>query len=256
VSEDDFGERLNYRVMLVLGSIGALLLGLAVAYPLLVPDLALAPKLKVSVDVVYAYLGVQQLPSNVTGLWRNYSDPTEHSFHIVSYLVVLNVTNYSNQSARIKTFDVAVAPKITVGNGTSVERTSESGQYENLSDTAISISIENSIVTDSRYLVYYPGWDEVWEPCSSRLIGLSGITEVQDNAFPSLQGGDVYLYGKTEGEAAWAKGGWSEAYSLKHVQLQLIGNSNQFSALYNSVLHDNQFLRIGEGLDVYIDTRR
>jgi len=144
---------------------------------------------------------------------------------------------------------------ITVGNGADVERIGESGQHENLSGTAILISFENPIVTDSRYLVYYPGWDEIWEPRSSRLIGLSGITEVQGNAFPSLQSGDVYLYGKIEGEAAWAKGGWSEAYSLKHVQLQLIGNSNQFTALYNIVLHDNQLLHIDEGLDVYVATR-
>ena len=241
--------------MIALGSLCALLLGLAVAYPFLAPDLALAPKMKISVDVVYAYFGVQEFPSNVTGLWRNYSDPIERSFHIISYLVVLNVTNYSNQSARIKTFEVAVAPKITVGNGTYVERIGESGQDENLSDTVVSISIENSIVTDSRYLVYYPGWDEIWEAGNSRLIGLSGITEVQDNAYPSLQGGDVYLFGKVEGEAAWAKGGWSEAYSLKHVQLEMIGNSNQYSALYNSVLGGNQFLRMGEGLDVYIAMR-
>jgi len=124
-----------------------------------------------------------------------------------------------------------------------------------LSDVGISIVVENPIVTDSRRLVYYPGWDEIWEARSSRLIGLSGITEVQDNAYPWLERGDVYLYGLVEGEAAWANGGWSQAYSLKHVQLQIIGNSTQYSAIYNSVLRGNQYLRFDHGLDVFVDTR-
>lgn len=242
---------------MILGSLGALLLGIAVAYPFLATDLSLAPKTNLSVDVVYAYFGVQQFPSNVAGMWRNYSDTIERSYHIVSYLVVLNITNHSNQAARINDFTIYVAPQITVGNGSSVERTDMLGQQRNAtSDTGTSVSIVNPIVADIRHFDYSESWNEVWQPNSSRLIGLSGITEVQDNAYPSLQSGDVYLYGRAEGEAAYARSGRSEAYSIKRVQLEIVGDSSLYSAFYNSVLRNDQYLGIINGLDVYIHTRR
>ena len=232
--------------MIIIGSLAALLLGLAVAYPLLVSNLPSLSKPDFGVDVAYAYIAPLKTDSNLTGLyWNNSvveiqyggslpSGALEADGLVVSYFVVLNITNYSDDSARIKNFDIAVGPQISAGSHGGV-------------------IAEDPVLTDSRYLTYYPGWDEVWSPHSSRLIGLSGVTGVHEIPYASLNSSLVYLYGSAEGQVAYTNGGQSTvSYSLKQVQLQTVGNGY----LYNTLINENQILLFYEGLDVSIGTRR
>jgi len=233
------------RTMIVVGSLAALFLGLVVAYPLLVSNLPSFSKADFGVDVAYAYIEPLKSDSNLTGLyWNNSvveiqgsgglpSGAFQADGLVVSYFVVLNITNYSDDSARIKNFDIAVGPQISAGSDGRV-------------------SEENPVLTDSRYLTYYPGWDEVWNPHSSRLIGLSGITGVHEIPYLSLGGTLIYLYGSAEGQVAYTNGGQSTyGYSLKQVQLQSVGNGY----LYNILINENQILLFYQGLDVSIGTR-
>lgn len=226
------------RVKLVVGSILALMLGLVVSLPILFSNLTLITKAKIEVDVVYAYFGVQDFNQNITGLWRNITDPSE--LRIISYFIVLNITNHSNTIALMDTFEVCAAPEIYVHNVT------DGGGF--------GVSQTNPIVDDFRDVSpYYPGWDNYWSSNESRLIGLSGIVEVSDPAYIALTSGRFYLFGRADGHPLG--GGTSSsaaAFSLKYVQTQTIGRE----FLYNSILSENQIWRTGYGLDVFVDTRR
>ena len=136
-------------IILLTGSLTALILGVAVAYPLIVSDFPSLSKVDLSVDVAYAYVEPVESNSNLTGLWWNNSvveidrgGASQANGLVFSYLVVLNVTNLSNESALIRSFDVAVGPEISVG---------DSG----------SLIAYNPIVTDSRHYAYLTGEDEV-----------------------------------------------------------------------------------------------
>jgi hypothetical protein len=233
------------RTMIIIGSLAALLLGLAVAYPLLVSNLPSLSKADFGVDVAYVYIAPLKSDSNLTGLyWNNSVVEIQHNGGlpsgaleadglVVSYFVVLNITNYSDDSARIKNFDIMIGPQISGGSG--------------------GVIAENPVLSDSRHLTYYPEWDEVWSPHSSRLIGLSGVTGVHEIPYASLNSSLVYLYGSAEGQVAYTNGGQSAvSYSLKQVQLQTVGNGY----LYNTLINENQILLFYEGLDVSIGTRR
>jgi hypothetical protein len=223
------------RTKLVVGSILALTLGLVVSLPILFSNLALVTRVKIEVDVVYAYFGVQNFNQNVTGLWRNATDLSEQQ--LISYFIVLNVTNHSNTIALMDSFEVSAAPEIYV---------------HNVTDSGFGVSQTNPIVDDFRDVSpYYPGWDNYWSSNKSKLIGLSGIVEVSDPAYLALTSGRFYLFGKVNGHP-FGGGTQSAAYSLKYVQAQTIGRE----FLYNSVLSENQIWRTGYGLDVFVDTRR
>jgi len=225
-------------VKLILGSVIALTLGLAVASPILIPNLTLTTKVQIEVDVVYAYFGVQNFTSSITGLWRNYSSFRENDLHIISYLFVLNVTNPTDKLLILGEFTASAAPQIQV--------------IQHLEE-GLSISETNTIASAFRDLSrYYPGWSQYWQPKRSRLIALSGIIENSNTAaYDALQTGSIYLFGRVEGKIYG--GGWADGYSLKHVQLQKIGNEY----LYNTLLNENQILRLSlDGIDVFIETRR
>lgn len=226
---------MRLTIKLILGSVIALTLGIAAASPILIPNLALTTKVQIEVDVVYAYFGVQDFTSNITGLWRNLSDPKENDLRIVSYFFVLNVTNNSNELAVIKEFQALAASEIQVGSKGEV-------------------SAVNTIATGFRdargYLLF---WSQYLPPNESKLIGLTGMVEVPNVAYAELQSGSIYLFGNVEAQP-YGGGSWARGYSLKHVQLQII--EREF--LYNAVLSENQILRIdhSNGVDVYIETRR
>jgi hypothetical protein len=52
----------------IVGSIIALMLGIATTSPILVPNLALTTKIQLEADVVSAYFGVQEFNSQITEL--------------------------------------------------------------------------------------------------------------------------------------------------------------------------------------------
>lgn len=237
---------------LILGSVIALTLGLATASPILTSNLALTTKVQIEVDVVYAYFGVQNFTSSITGLWRNYSSFWENDLHIISYLFVLNVTNPTDKLLMLGEFTAVAAPEIEVCNGTHLLG-SKKPTRNSSSCSGFSVRITNRIVSAFRDLSrYYLGWSQYWSPNTSRLIALSGIIENPNTAaYEALQSGTIFLFGRVEGKILG--GGWANGYSLKHVQLQKIGNEY----LYNTLLNENQILRLSQdGIDVFIETRR
>lgn len=248
---------MRLTIKLVLGSVIALTLGLAAASPILIPNLALTTKMQIEVDVVYAYFGVQDFTNSITGLWRNHTNPWEHTLQIVSYFIVLNVTNRSNKLALIGEFEVSAAPEILVHNGTDMigsEKLAEKITVSPTNGEGFGVAKENPILTDLRDLSrFYPGWSQYWAPNTSRLIGLTGMVEVSNiAAFDALQSGTIYLYGEAKGKP-YGGGSLSTGFSLKHIQLQIIGKEY----LYNAILSENQILRMdSNGIDVFIETRR
>ncbi len=248
------------------GSVLALILGMAVSSPILVPNLALAEKVQIEVDVVYAYFGVQEFSGNITGLWRNTDAPWE--LRLMSYFIVLNVTNRSGKTAMIDDFDGTAAEEIFVHSGNNVNRsidvnvttvaprapgdTLRLAENFQTSGEGFGITKINAIVSDTRNLrLPPPGWSLYWAPSESRLIGLTGMAEIPGLIYAVLMNGTVYLFGKAEGRAIG--GSYSMGFSLKLVQLRIFGRE----LLYNAVLSENQMLRIySNGLDVEIETRR
>jgi len=226
---------MKINIKLMLGSILATVLGLVVASPILVPNLALTKTVNIEVEVVYAYFGVQEINSDIHGLWRNLSDPRESDFRIVSYFFVLNVTNHSSEVAIIKEFSAFAAQEAQVGSKGEV-------------------SAVNTIATGFRdargYLLF---WSQYLSPNESRLIGLTGMVEVPNVAYTVLQSGNICLFGRVEAQP-YGGGSWATGYSLKHVELQI--TDGEF--MYNAVLSENQILRIdhSNGVDIYIETRR
>jgi len=242
---------MEFRLKMILGSVLAMILGLGVSSPILMANLGLTGKVQIEVEVAYAYFGIQEFDRSVTGLWRN---PDEGS--MVSYLIVLNVTNLSNRLATMEDFVVAAAQEILVQNGSqkigSEELARTSQASSNPPESGIfSVSMQNPVVCDERAIRWYPGWSQIWEPKSSRLIGLSGIIDISGVAYQTLTNGTVYLYGKAEGRP-YEGGSQSKAFDLRLVQLQKIGRE----FLYNALVLENQILRIANGLDVFIQSRR
>lgn len=221
---------MNLSIKLIAGSVLALMLGLAVASPILVPNLTVGVKAKIGVDVVYAYFGVQQFNSSISGLWRTQADSSEP--YVISYFIVLNVTNNSDDSAVIEAFKVAAAPEIDLSNGTL---------------------IRNGIVIDARDLRRgYVLWDMYWAPKTSRLIGFTGMATLPEILLAPLRDEMIYLLGQAEGRP-YGGGSESTANGLKYVQFQRIGDE----FLYNTVVSENQLLQIDRnGIDVHIETRR
>lgn len=257
---------MRLTIKLILGSVIALMLGLAVASPLLVSNLALTTEMQIEVDVVYAYFGVQEFNSSVIGLWRNLPPQPWEYPAIISYFIVLDITNRSNETALMGEFEVSAAEKILVHNGTGIIdgeelkaniSTSLPSVYARASTypsgEGFGVAKFNVILTDFRDLSrYYPGWSPYWPPHTSRLVGFSGMVEVSSSAYATLETGTIYLFGEVGGKP-YGGGSWSTGYSVKQVQLQIIGKE----FLYNAVLSEDQILRVdNDGIDVYIETRR
>jgi len=228
-------------IIIVVGCLTALVLGLALAYPLLVMNMPATKEEVLGVDVVYAYFGSPYLDVNVSGLWRNYSIPQEIvnvggipmglDVNVISYFIVLNITNNSNQPVYINNFDTIVGPSISA-------------------DLDGIISAPNSIMTDYRDVDYYPGWGNIWSENTSRMIYLSGIVGVHDFVYGDLNG-SLWIHAKV--------GGWSygeekvHAFGVdyKEITLQTFGEAY----LYNNLIGEQQTLIFYNGLDVSVGTR-
>lgn len=245
---------MNFKI--VLGNIIALTLGIAAASPILVPNLKLTTKIQMEVDVVYAFFGIQEFDNQIIGLWRNSSDPYEYNLHIISYFIVLNVTNRSDKLAIIDEFEASAAQEILVYNGTNRIGSERLGENISISPSNVGfgVSIQNRIVTDFRDMSrYYPGWSQYLSPKASRLVALTGIVEISNiAAYDALSSGNIYLFGRVRGRPL-GEGTPSTAFCLKQIQLQKI----EKDFLYNAVLSENQMWRIDVNqIDVCIETRR
>jgi hypothetical protein len=230
-------------IILISGSLVALILGLSVAYPLFVSDFPTLSKVDLTVDIAYFFIQPLKAESNLTGLaWNNSTVDVTYSGGVpggrlkadgllVTYLLVLNVTNNSDESARVRDFRTIMGPSISVGSSGSV--------------TAI-----NPIITDSKQFSIYD--NNFWNPHSYRLIGLSGVAGVHEAPYATLNSSTTFLYATAEGQIENSGSGqFADDYSFKQVQLQTVGDGY----LYNTLLKENQILLFYNGLDVSIATR-
>lgn len=220
---------MDLRSKLIIGGALALLLGLAFSIPLLVSDLKPRIAIDLTVDVKYAYFGDQPFTQNISGLWRNSSNSQEYQEHLISYIIILNITNNSDQTAYISEFTAAAGPEILVENGIT--------------------SLHNPIVYDVRAIKYLPAWNEYWSPNSSRLIALTGTVSVHQYSYQALYSGTLTLYGYVEGRA-YDSDMYSHTFGLKQVQLQMFGHE----FLYNALISGNQLLQITNSFDVSIQS--
>jgi hypothetical protein len=237
---------MNRRLMtIVAGSLAALILGFATAYPFLIPEFPSLSRAELNVDVVYAYIAPLDSKSNLTGLWwndsiveSNYGNTTGSAYQadglVVSYLVVLNITNHSNEYVRIDSFDMMIGPQISINNYGGTDAV-------------------NPVVTDSRHFAYFDAeTDDVWNPQQWKLIGLSGVIGVHETPYPSLNA-TVFLYGSVEGQIAYnGPSQYTKEYCLKQVRFQRVENAY----IYNVLLGENQILVFYQGLEVSVATRR
>jgi hypothetical protein len=225
---------------IILGSAVALILGFSIAAPILLAYYRPSTSVQIKVDLVYAYLGVQQFNQNVTGLWINSSDKMQAPLSIISFFIVLNVTNQSNKTAYLTGFQVVVGPNVFLFNVTEYP----SGR------NSTGISAENPVVWwylgENRV-----GWYPVWEPRQSRLIAVTGSVGTRGtDSISALANEYMYLYGSAAARP-YEGGIGSYAYSFKYVRLQAFGTE----FLYNSVLSNNQRWSLDHnGIDVSIVT--
>jgi hypothetical protein len=228
-------------LVIAAGCLIALFLGLILAYPLIVEQASMVTKPVLGVDVVYAYVGNPQFDANVTGLYRNYSIPQEVveingvryglDVHAISYLIVLNITNYSNHLAYITNFDIMLGPRIS---------RSDQG----------SIQADNLVLNDFRDMSRYLGSNTIWEVNQSRLIYFSGVVGVHDSTYDSLNS-LVYVYGHAEGRS-YGGNAFYTGFDLKQVQFQRFGDDY----LYNNLVNEEQMLIFYSGMEMAIGTRQ
>lgn len=215
------------RLKLILCGVLALIIGLAFSLPLLVSNLKPATSIKLIVDIKYAYFGDEAFSQNISGLWRNASNLQEWEQHLISYIIVLNITNNSNNLAFVDELDAAAGPMIIAQNN--------------------SVQMQNTIVYDVRTIKFFPGWDQYWIPNESRLVALTGTISIYPDIYQSLKGGTLYLYGRVVAHA-YGSGTSDDEFDLKQVQLEEYGSE----FLYNALISGNQLLQIQRGYDVSV----
>ena len=130
------------------------------------------------------------------GLYRNYTNPQQfltnsnegqiignvaYNTSAISYFIILNVTNSANQLARINNIETLMGPYISEIPGGAVEAS-------------------NPILSDSRMVSAYPGWDNVLDANSSRLIYLSGIVGALNSSNNSLYN-SIWIYAQIHGSS-------------------------------------------------------
>lgn len=225
------------------GSVFALFMGVCLASPLLMLNTGLSPlstdgnEPEIGVTVAYACFDVLSMDQNLTGLYRT---DTNDSLSIVAYLLVLNVTNYSNFTADLEM--VGVIP--------------QKGPYVNFTEFFNengSITKNYPILSDYIYfddLSAIP-FETTLESNQSRLIAVSGVQRVQSStAYEALKSGKILLLGQASARGSEHQFASSYVTDVKEVQLSIFDNKY----LYNDIVAEGQQLTIAawNGLDVTI----
>lgn len=229
----------------IIAAIGlaALLLGLFFASPLFLANLNHpAPKYPggrayIGLDVVYAYFKLEPFNQNIPGLWRNLSDPSQVRESLTSYLIVLNITSYSNHVVYMESFEATAAKYMSSVNNKSY-----------ISQETIEPFLTSNRLTNGendRLHQVYPTATR-WAPYESRLVAFSGIEEVRNTSV--LQTGAFYIGGHVYGTPI--DGISSQGAGSKLVHMSVLGNE----FLYNDLLGPNQVLRFTwNGQIAYVD---
>jgi hypothetical protein len=229
-------------VIAVIGVV-ALLLGLFLALPLFTANLN-HPALKypggrayIGLDVVYAYFKLEPFNQNIPGLWRNTSDPAQVSESLTSYVIIMNVTNYSNSTVYMESFEATAAKYMS-----SVSNKSYISQE--IREPFLTSTLLTNGVNDRINQVFPTA--TIWEPYESRLVAFSGVEEVTNTSL--LQTGTFYMGGHVDGTPI--DGLSSQGVGSKLVRMSALGNE----FLYNILVGPNQVLRFTwDGQIAYVD---
>ena len=181
----------------------ALVAGLSVGIVPFYREFSLLKAYSIEVDVVYAYFRTYGVSGNVSGL-RNED--------LVSYIIVLNITNPTSEIIRIKDLTISFA-EFAFGDGNFVQ-------------------MSNTIVRYVRnFAEYY--MDHYWYPNSSRLVAFAATEEISEMGLAALKLGKGYfcieLEGRTQGDAHVRSG-----FVIKEVTLEII---NDYEYVYLSLIH-------------------
>ena len=233
-------------IIIAAGCLIALALGLALAYPLVIMDKSVTPKPYLKVDVVYAYFGIPNFDPNIIGLYSNYSNPqhyiTENTngrisanaiydTDVLSYFIVLNVTNLSIKEAYVNSIETLVGPSISAStNG-----------------TGFGVGATNPLLSDSRSVSAYPGWQNFLASNMSRLIYLSGIIGAINSSYSAIQD-KVWVYAQIHGSSYSDENTPIYGVAYEQLPLQTFGQDH----LYNNLVGENQTLIFLNEFDVSV----
>lgn len=188
----------------------ALISGLIVGIVPFYSEFSVLKSYPMEVDVVYAYFKTFSVSENISGL-RNED--------LVAYVIVLNITNPTDETIRIKYIGIHLA-----------ETVNKIGQ---------NIEVRNSVVSYERdfsegFMEYY------WFPNSSRLVAFEATGEVSSLGMNVLKEGKGYFFilldGKTQNNA------YVGGSIIKEVALEII-NNDEF--VYNTVFKENERFHFG-----------
>jgi hypothetical protein len=223
--------------------IAALLLGLFLALPLFNSNLDKpvdqfpGGRAYITVDPVYAYFTLNPYGQDTASLPRT-SGPIIAQQTIVNYLIILNVTSYSDAVVYMEHFKVYVAENASTTN-TRME-VSQAVFSSIMSCTRVTDG------TDDRLHTVYPTATR-WEPYESRLVAFSGTTEAYNTT--AIKTGSFYIASRVEGTPI--DGLWSQGAGSKLITVTKTGNDGY---RYNDLLGPGQALRFDyDGQIAYVD---
>lgn len=211
-------------------------------------DKASLTKADITVKIAYAYIGHQTLNNDVTGL--NYEvNGKNASNSLVSYIVVLKITNQATEMASLTDFRVYVAPEIVYN---SVGFNQSNGQPAPGGLGSPSLEIRDALISDVR-VQSYGGYSNYLSADQSRLIALTGVISLDKFSEEDLQNGTLYIYGAATAHAGYAD--WQTAkaaegqiaHDLQHVTFTNVNGDY----LFNNLLDKNEILLI-DGLDARV----
>jgi hypothetical protein len=191
----------QFTLLATFALISGLIIGLVPFYG----EFSVLKSYPMEVDVVYAYFKTFSVSENITGL-RNED--------FVAYVIVLNITNPTSETIRIKYLGIHLA-----------ETASKFGQGVQMTNTVVNYERDFS----EGFMDYY------WFPNFSRLVAFGATSEVSNLGMAVLEEGKgyfyVYLDGRTQGNA------YAGGSVIKKVTLEII-NDDEF--VYNTVFKKNE----------------
>jgi len=204
------------RKSFILYSVIALSLGAFVAAVPLRSNFSVLNKYDVQVDVVYVYLRAYNVTEEAPGLG---------CLTMVSYVVVLNITNLTDQMIEMRDITVSVAKTvIPKANG---------------------VTIYDSVVSLYRYLPQ-DDFTYFWQPGVSRLLVLTGVRETSDyySSLSDLKSA-LEVEGRTE-EGAFATSHWV----IKPVKLEVLSPGER---VYDTIFGTHLFDFTDDGVGLMIE---
>ncbi len=193
--------------------VAALVLGNAVGIFSLASNFALLEKYQINADIVYVYFNLHETSQNTSGLKNSL---------LLSYVVVVNVTNPTSKTILLRDITINIAKNITLYRDEKSQRVSGYNSF-------------NSLIQCYRY---FPQGDTSYmlQPNASTLYLFSGVL----SAYPIR----ILFGGQTPGQdpvgsvleiqGRTAEGAYvTTGFAPKSIQLSVIGQSEY---VYNNIL--------------------